>query len=69
MIKLIEWARMRFMSSRDKADINTETTFTEQRKSKEPKPIGIPKGEDSGFKKMGKFVNIDWSKDANKNKK
>jgi hypothetical protein len=61
-MKFVDWARMKEMDSRSKSEINTETTFTEQRKEEEessPKEFGI--------KEMSEHVNIEWDNE-NKSK-
>lgn len=39
-MKFISWLNMKLMSSKEKSNINTATTFSEQRQKKE-KPIGV----------------------------
>ena len=61
MTKFFDWQRFKDSSSRQRSDINTETTFTEQRKDKDepaPKKFGIDD--------MNEHVNIEWDKDENK---
>lgn len=55
MTKFIDWQRFKDKSSRQKSDINTETTFNEQRKEEKestPKKFGI--------EEMSQHVNIEW---------
>jgi len=59
-MKFVDWARMKEMDSRQKSDINTASTFAEQREDDEessPKEFGI--------KEMSEHVNIEWD-DENK---
>ena len=61
MTKYHDWTNVREMTSRQKSDINTETTFSEQREDEEkstPKEFGI--------KEMSEEVNIEWDKNENK---
>lgn len=55
--KYYDWDRFKDMTSRQKSEITTESTFGEQRKEDEEKP---PK--DFGIKQMEEEVNIDLGK-------
>ena len=58
MTKYYDWQRFKEMTSRQKSDVTTESTFSEQRekedKKRPPKNFGI--------KQMEEEVNIDWGK-------
>lgn len=49
MTKFISWINMKLMNSKEKSDINTATTFSEQREKKE-KPIGVGKKNENNSK-------------------
>jgi hypothetical protein len=56
MTKFLEWDRFKSMSSRQKSEVSTSTSFSEQRDEKgteEPK-------KDFGMKKMETEVNVEW---------
>jgi hypothetical protein len=63
----IDWARFKNMPSKDKAEINTESTFSEQRNDKEQERK--EKEGDFGLGKMQEEINIDWSGNDNKAKR
>lgn len=64
MTKMYDWDRFQSMSSRQKADVTTESTFSEQREQDEEEKST----KDIGLKKMEKEVNIDWGEDEDKPK-
>lgn len=49
MVKLIDWMKMKLMSSREKSNINTSATFSEQRQKKE-KQIGVKVKDENNSK-------------------
>lgn len=64
MTKMYDWDRFQSMSSRQKADVTTESTFSEQREQGEEEQST----KDIGLKKMEDEVNIDWGEDEDKRK-
>ena len=56
-MKFYDWARFRDMSSRQKSEINTASTFSEQRAEEKQRPK-----KDFGIKQMEQEVAIDWGK-------
>ena len=61
MTRFFDWTNVREMPSREKSDINTETTFSEQREDEEK---SVPKK--FGIEEMSEEVNIDWGENENK---
>ena len=58
MTKFYDWTRFREMTSRQKSDVTTESTFAEQREKEDKKRL--PK--DFGIKQLEQEVNVDWGK-------
>jgi hypothetical protein len=58
MTKYFDWGRVKDMDSRQKSEINTASTFAEQRKKKETHRYN----KEFGIKQMDEEVNIDWGK-------
>ena len=64
MTRYFDWARVKQMSSRQKSEVTTESTFSEQRKKEDKeKP---PK--DFGIKQLENEVNVEWGKDERKSR-
>ena len=62
MTKFVDWQRFKDKSSRQKSDINTETTFNEQREKEKQSS-----SKKFGIEQMKDFVNIEWDNE-NKSK-